>query len=85
MCDDPAITATAMACRMSCQHVATAVRQDQQGFKHLPGTGYYTAVVAYNAVRIALDAIGAHRSYSAYGAAITDEGEQVGESVLNGA
>ncbi len=55
---DPAIAAAAVVCRMRYQDVEAAVRQYRDGFRHLPGTMYRDAVIAWRAAQHALDHAG---------------------------
>lgn len=47
---DPMTAAVAAAVGMRYEEAAVAVRQHREGFRHLPGTRYYTAVACWLAV-----------------------------------
>ena len=55
--DEPDIptVAASQASGLSVDHVRSAVEQHRQGFRHLPGTGYHVAVIAWQAARLALE------------------------------
>ena len=55
--NDPYIptVAASQASGLSVDHVRSAVEQHRQGFRHLPGTGYHVAVIAWQAARLALE------------------------------
>jgi len=55
--DEPDIptVAASQASGLSVDHVRSAVEQHRRGFRHLPGTGYHVAVVAWQAARLALE------------------------------
>ena len=57
MNDEPdiAIAAAAKVCRMNTNSVRAATVEHEQGFRHLPGTPYHMAVVAWQAARLALE------------------------------
>jgi len=71
---DVAMMAAAVVCRMRYEDVKTAVKQHDQGFQHLRGTGYYEAVLAWRAADYAL-------SHSPLGDAAIERG-QAGEGSL---
>ena len=55
--NDPDIptVAASQASGLSVDHVRSAVEQHRRGFRHLPGTGYHVAVIAWQAARLALE------------------------------
>lgn len=52
--DIPTVAAS-QASGLSIDHVRSAVEQHRRGFRHLPGTGYHVAVIAWQAARLALE------------------------------
>ena len=57
MNDEPdiAIEAASIICRMNTNSVRAATVEHEQGFRHLPGTPYHMAVIAWQAARLALE------------------------------
>ena len=57
MNDEPdiAIKAASIICKMNTHSVRAATVEHEQGFRHLPGTPYHMAVIAWQAARLALE------------------------------